>query len=601
MNLQIIKLNNKEYYLSNEIFVYDPSFFPGCQTNTRLMITKKKLSNEDYTFGYIKNKEWILSKDTYARSKLLLSSEWVDNNVPKIIINKRKILNEIKNSNVNEENNDDNGIDELYDVPPAPPILNLEDNEMFKDDKGNVLNIEVRGERDHKKCYFKVKDVSEAFGMPNLNSSLLHHTSNHKINIDYYYFNCNNNNKYKKELFLTYQGLLKVLFNFKDNRTKELNIVNNITKHININWLCNKPLKCLYRPDMYIIIDNFAIIIEIDENQHRNYDKIQDKKRTKEIYKEIGKDNLTIIRINPDSYKDDNNEMHDNIVNNINEFNYRMNIIIDIIKETLNNKNKGLNTINLFFDNYKMDDIKNHYDCEYHINKQYERICYIRDNFMNDSLILNLGTKEQKQELASNLIGVHVNVVKQVFNKNISTIPCIYLFSLNKVSKLRKTFNISNEYDDDMIVCKYGCTEDVERRMKEHNSNYGKLNGVNLELLMFSYIEPKFIFEAESSVTDFLNKYKLINDNYNELVIINQKDLKMIKRHYEMVQNSYSGHIKELLIKMQELENKIKIQELQHKNELQEVQHKNDLLMKENEYIKREKELLLKIYELSNK
>ena len=74
MNLQIIKLNNKEYYLSNEIFVYDPSFFPGCQTNTRLMITKKKLSNDDYTFGYIKNKEWILSKDTYARSKLLLSS-----------------------------------------------------------------------------------------------------------------------------------------------------------------------------------------------------------------------------------------------------------------------------------------------------------------------------------------------------------------------------------------------------------------------------------------------------------------------------------------------------------------------------------------------
>ena len=29
-----------------------------------------------------------------------------------------------------------------------------------------------------------------------------------------------------------------------------------------------------------------------------------------------------------------------------------------------------------------------------------------------------------------------------------------------------------------------------------------------------------------------------------------EKDLKMIKRHYEIVQNSYSGHIKELLIKL---------------------------------------------------
>jgi hypothetical protein len=458
MNLQIIKLNNKEYYLSNEIFVYDPSFFPGCQTNTRLMITKKKLNNDDYTFGYIKNKEWILSKDTYARSKLLLSSEWVENNVPKIIINKKKLLNEINNNNVIiDDHTDTIDIDNLYDAPPAPNILELEDNEMFKDSKGGVLNIEVRGERNHKKCYFKVKDVSEAFEMPNLNSSLLHknniNETNNKymMNTHWKYFTVSKMGdphfyKTKKELYLTYNGILKVLFSSSSGNAEQFQ---------------------------------------------------------------------------------------------------------DWATETL--------------------------------------------------FTVQMGTKEQKQELASNLIGVHVNVVKQVFNKNISTIPCIYLFSLNKVSKLRKTLNISNEYDDDMIICKFGCTEDIERRMKEHNSNYGKLDGVNLELLMFSYIEPKFIFEAETSVNDFLNKYKLINDNYNELVIINQKDLKMVKRHYEMVQNSYSGHIKELLIKMKNLENKINIQELQHKNELQEVQHKNDLLMKENEYIKREKELLLKIYELSNK
>ena len=99
MSLQLIKLQNKEYYLSNEIYVYDPSFFPGCQTNTRLMITRKKLSDNDYTYAYIKNTEWILSKGTYARAKLLLSSEWVENNVPKIIISKKKQLNELMKQN----------------------------------------------------------------------------------------------------------------------------------------------------------------------------------------------------------------------------------------------------------------------------------------------------------------------------------------------------------------------------------------------------------------------------------------------------------------------------------------------------------------------
>ena len=112
---------------------------------------------------------------------------------------------------------------------------------------------------------------------------------------------------------------------------------------------------------------------------------------------------------------------------------------------------------------------------------------------------VQLGKQEDKELLSSNLLGVSIKAVKQVFNKNISTVPCIYLLNLNTVDKLRNTFNIPDNYTNDMIVCKFGCTKDIESRIKDHQNTYGKLNKVELNLLMFSYIDPQFIFDAETA------------------------------------------------------------------------------------------------------
>jgi hypothetical protein len=84
------------------------------------------------------------------------------------------------------------------------------------------MEIEVRGERKQNKCYFKVKDVSKKFEMENLNSSLLHKDdNNYEIKLHYKYFtinkmginyNINGKTSIKKYLFLTYAGMVKVLF-----------------------------------------------------------------------------------------------------------------------------------------------------------------------------------------------------------------------------------------------------------------------------------------------------------------------------------------------------------------------------------------------------
>jgi hypothetical protein len=96
--------------------------------------------------------------------------------------------------------------------------LELEDHEMFTDAEGNTLDIEVRGEREQDKCFFRAKSVENAFKMNKLCKSIINLKSSYELNSDYKYFIppevinddlCANKNK---EIYLTYQCILRVLF-----------------------------------------------------------------------------------------------------------------------------------------------------------------------------------------------------------------------------------------------------------------------------------------------------------------------------------------------------------------------------------------------------
>lgn len=106
---------------------------------------------------------------------------------------------------------------EQQEIENAPPILYLDDGEKFHDADGNVIEIETRGERHEDKIYFKVKDVSVGFGMPKLDKTMMN-DGGYTRNLDYkVMFNRsavinNDHQTIKKCLFLTYEGLLRVLF-----------------------------------------------------------------------------------------------------------------------------------------------------------------------------------------------------------------------------------------------------------------------------------------------------------------------------------------------------------------------------------------------------
>jgi hypothetical protein len=184
---------------------------------------------------------------------------------------------------------------------------------------------------------------------------------------------------------------------------------------------------------------------------------------------------------------------------------------------------------------------------------------------------------------------------------------------------------LDGDYDDNDLLCKYGCTDDLQRRCGEHDKKIGKQFNTQIELLCFSIIEARHIFNAETNITQYFKSNIVEYKNTKELIIINKKDLNSIKTHYGMIQHSYIGRYEEMYSQISLLEkqiiefnNKLLIKDKDielinekhkndllyelHKNELLYELHKNELKNKDIELKDKDIELLqnkIKILELS--
>jgi hypothetical protein len=217
--------------------------------------------------------------------------------------------------------------------------------------------------------------------------------------------------------------------------------------------------------------------------------------------------------------------------------------------------------------------------------------------------IIQMGTNEQKLKLRDTL-GVLPEAVKEVCKKSTSPISCIYLFSLGTVGSLRKTFNIPTEINNTDIVIKYGRTEDLERRTTEHNNDYGKMENVELRLMMYSFVDSSYAVDAETDIANFYNysKYKYEFPNRNELAIIPKDKIDIVKKEYEKIRKIYAGSLKELLNEIERLKseneniklhhqielnkNQLEMQKLQHTLELQKEKYENEILKRDFELYK---------------
>ena len=206
MNTVII--NDIEYIVLGDEFFNKAPIYCKKSRNPRELVKTKKIT--DFIFAReIQNIWTVTNGKTYKYDKILLKKSFIDT-IPEC----NQVINETNTINIV----DDNGIG------LAPEIIYLEDSEKFKDYDGNVLEIETRGEQSFDKIYFKVKDVMKEFEMEKLQDTLINNKTSYHIINDYIYFNCKKTDTIgkitiKKELFLTYQGILRVLFISRSGKT----------------------------------------------------------------------------------------------------------------------------------------------------------------------------------------------------------------------------------------------------------------------------------------------------------------------------------------------------------------------------------------------
>jgi hypothetical protein len=242
---ELIKVDGRYFYNSKDLQVFKPEFYYGCTTKPRNIITKKGIPNWEYIYATYEKAltRWNKSTESCKKAQLLISKQWVDENYfkssstldknKKVIIKKKQILQQPQAQQfttppppqreaealaaIDEEEKEPEGHEELEN---APPVLHLDDSEKFHDADGNVIEIETRGERDRKKIYFNVKDVSAGFEMPSLSKNLLRHIyldvqNGYERGVHYKPFKRVPSGDTIKQsntsLYLTYRGLVRVL------------------------------------------------------------------------------------------------------------------------------------------------------------------------------------------------------------------------------------------------------------------------------------------------------------------------------------------------------------------------------------------------------
>jgi hypothetical protein len=150
-------------------------------------------------------------------------------------------------------------------------------------------------------------------------------------------------------------------------KTKEYAVVEFVkNKFSNLSWIADKKIQdgcSRRRPDLLLDLGYQLIIIEIDENQHINYDCSCENKRLMQLSQDVDHRPIIFIRFNPDDYKKDGlnitscwgvNKKGICVVkkSKVNEWVERLNALEEIINywvDPINNTNKTLEIIQLFY------------------------------------------------------------------------------------------------------------------------------------------------------------------------------------------------------------------------------------------------------------
>lgn len=238
---------------------------------------------------------------------------------------------------------------------------------------------------------------------------------------------------------------------------------------------------------------------------------------------------------------------------------------------------------------------------------------------MKTLFTIQMGNTIEKEELGTKILNINIETYRNVFKTHSTSLPCVYLTELGKVKDLKETFDISDDIYKNNInsnIYKFGFTDDIDRRLSEHQSDYGKLKNVNLQLTKFTMVEQRYKVEAEKDLRQFFENFnkrliikinksddekisRIIDENINdksryELIILNKEELESVFKYYKFIGNEYAGSTSELQNKIEKMKHEMEKQKDEYENKLL----RNELKIQELEHINKYKDLELKMKDM---
>jgi len=233
--------------------------------------------------------------------------------------------------------------------------------------------------------------------------------------------------------------------------------------------------------------------------------------------------------------------------------------------------------------------------------------------------IVQMGNEIEKEELGTKILNINIETYRNVFKTHSTSLPCVYLTELGKVKDLKETFDIGEEIYKKHInsnIYKFGFTDDIDRRLSEHQGDYGKLKNVNLQLTKFTMVEQRYKVEAEKDLRQFFETFnkrliikinktdeerisRIVDESINdksryELIILNKEELESVFKYYKFIGNEYAGSTTELQNKIEKMKHEIEKQKDEYENKLL----RNELKIQDLEHINKYKELELKMKDM---
>jgi len=141
--MDTVKIKKVSYYKLVDIKSEHPTF-ANARQSTGNIIENHKLDEGDYTYARLKDSKWCKSDGTGRRvDKLFISQEWFDKNFEKDVVDDI-VVDDIEVDDI-----------EIDDINLAPNVIKLKKSEKFYNNNDEIIEIEVRGERNIDECFLR--------------------------------------------------------------------------------------------------------------------------------------------------------------------------------------------------------------------------------------------------------------------------------------------------------------------------------------------------------------------------------------------------------------------------------------------------------------